>query len=153
MKKPKGLLGPDGKPLDVAKYRPKPVTLSVSKAAASFDEEAVTYKVGLDIGSVWRSFVMGTTAAGIVLRDTPTTPPLRSAVESQLAEFDIPEDWQGHEEAPPPPPELTDTYAVAFGSAVRKCPHENSSSTLHARRERQCDDCGRYFTRKEWWER
>lgn len=96
------------------------------------------------IESLWRGAERG--------RDR--RPPLRAAVERDLAAVHDGLDMApAPPEAPAPPPELTDTYAVAFASAVRHCPHENSHSTLYARRERQCDDCGRYFTRKEWWDR
>ncbi len=54
-------------------------------------------------------------------------------------------------ECPPPPPEETDTYRVAFGSAARRCTHRRSVDTTYARRERQCLDCGRYFTGESDW--
>ena len=82
-------------------------------------------------------------------------PGLRDVVAEQLAEINdaLPDDWQGKVEIEPVPPELTDTYDVAHGSAVRHCDHSRSShSTLYAARERQCDDCGRYFTRRYPWD-
>lgn len=54
-------------------------------------------------------------------------------------------------ECPPPPPELTDTYAVAFASAARRCTHPRSVDTVYARRERFCTDCHRYFTATRGW--
>lgn len=66
----------------------------------------------------------------------------------------VPEDWvSGRVECPPPPPELTDTYTVAFGSAVRHCDHARSSvSTRYDRGERQCDDCGQFFRRRGFFD-
>lgn len=78
---------------------------------------------------------------------------LEDAVAEQLAAIhdSLPADWQGIVEIEPVPPELTDTYAAAHGSALKNCDHSrSSSSTLISRGQRQCDDCGRYFTRKSW---
>jgi hypothetical protein len=85
----------------------------------------------------------------------PRLPSLEDAVEAQLEAIhdELPDDWHGHLEVEPVPPELTDTYGVAFGSAVKNCDHSRSShGTLHSRGERQCDDCGRYFIRRSWFE-
>lgn len=78
----------------------------------------------------------------------PDKSELHDAVERQIDAIhaELPADWQGHVEVEPIAPELTDTYAVAFTSAQKNCQHPNSHSTLYARRERQCEDCGRYFT-------
>lgn len=156
MKKPKQLLGPDGKPLDVAKYRPapKPATITLSAAKASEPRE-----IGIGFGSYFRdailSFDFGFTPAKATQRQKVSEGiTLAAAAKRDIAALQrkAPREWKGHAEAPPPPPELTDTYNVAFASARKNCEHKSSTSTLHARRERQCDDCGAYFTRKEWWE-
>lgn len=81
-------------------------------------------------------------------------PALRDAVSDQLAAIHdaAPQDWQGHEEVPAVPPELTDTYQVAFASAAKNCEHRNSVETLYARRERFCTDCHKFFTRRSPWD-
>lgn len=75
---------------------------------------------------------------------------LEQAVDLFLGDLNasLPEDWHGHDEVEPIPPELTDTFEVAFASARKNCRHENSHSTTLSRNERQCDDCGKYFKRK-----
>lgn len=158
-KKPKVLLGPDGKPLDLAKYRPVPAPQTGFRTAAmvlDFKLDATSlgkwFNIGFDSG-------VGTGPKPSTRRPTQRQKvsegmTLGKAVERDVAAMyrTLPADWKGHAEAPPPPPETTDTYAVAFESARKNCEHKNSHSTLHARRERQCEDCGRYFTRREWWE-
>lgn len=150
-KKKPPLLGPDGKPLDVAKYRPQP------KVADGPVREIVTYTFNANYEGIREQVLQSIYGFSPLTAATPKpkATSMRAAVEKHLASVhaELPEDWYAFEEIPAPPPELTDTYSVAFGSAARKCPHENSRSTLYAARERQCDDCGRYFTRKEWYER
>lgn len=162
-KEKKPLLGPDGEPLDLEKYRPKGEGVTVAWDHATGDSMTIYLKSGWfgsniltgglsPLGSAIDG-VVATTKAGA--GDKPKKATLRSAVERDLTALHetAPADWKGHTEVPPIPAEQTDTYAVAFGSARKNCEHPNSHSTLHARHERQCDDCGRYFTRGEWWER
>lgn len=75
---------------------------------------------------------------------------LRERVANDLAAIHdaLPDDWQGHVEVEPVPPELTDTYGVAFASARKNCKHENAYGTAYARGEYQCADCGKYFQRR-----
>lgn len=71
---------------------------------------------------------------------------LTDVVNVQLVELGIDPLADGPQELPAPPPERTDTYAHAFGTAARKCDHSRlSHSTRLGSSERQCDDCGRYF--------
>jgi hypothetical protein len=151
--KKKGLLGPDGQPLDVEKYRrkpePKPATVTVDGKDVS-----LVVDVGLDVGSWLSHFMFGGLSPTLGGPISPRSR-LREAIEGQLAELhdELPDDWGKPHELEPVPPERTDTYAAAHTSAVRHCDHARSShSTLYARSERQCDDCGRYFTKKNWWE-
>lgn len=73
---------------------------------------------------------------------------LWQAVELQLSLIheSMPVEWTAPVEMPPPPPELLDTYDVAFSEAVKHCAHKRSVDTMYAKRERQCLDCHRYFT-------
>lgn len=120
------LLGPDGKALDVAKYRPKPVP-----AKHATDRLLLQW---------------------LAVKTTGDSEPLRTRVASDLLAIGI-EPGDEPAELPPPPPEMTDTYDVAWTSAVRKCPHPNETaiSTSYASNEFQCGDCRRYFTRRIGW--
>jgi hypothetical protein len=152
MSKPKELLGPDGEPLDLEKYRPKPQAGGIKAGSFTF-EFTPRYDAGL-VGR-WFGLDLGVTSDKPKARRRKPTPKttLAAAVERDVSTLTKPlTGWKGHAEAPPPPPESLDTYDAAFAEARRSCPHSNSHSTLHSRRERQCDDCGKYFTRKEWWE-
>lgn len=144
----KPLLGPDGEPLDLEKYRPSEGwTMEIGGEPVKADNFTFTFKSILGGGS-WFTLPISKGTEG----KPKKKPALRAAVERDLTALHkaAPADWKGHTEVPPIPAEQSDTYAAAFTSARKNCPHENSHSTLYARHERQCDDCGRYFTRSDW---
>lgn len=123
------------------------------KAAAAPEQPATPskpatgggYVLSMDFAHALRgtspfSFVVSTTAAD--------RQPFRDRVVADLEAIhetlaDLP---PAPAECPPPPVEVRDTYAVAFERARRRCTHPRSVDTVYARRERQCMDCGRYFT-------
>ena len=145
-KKPPVLLGPDGRPLDLEKYAPKPevqVQLEAKiesvtgnlQAYAIVDERAAArpgwiYEL---LGQVLHSAAAPANAA----------PSLPERVAQDLEALTADLDFMGRPELPRPKPDLT-AYADAHASAVRRCPHENVDLTTFVQREGQCQDCGRY---------
>ena len=148
------ILGPDGKPLDVAAYRPKPAPVKREAAREDTPTRFIEVKFEPFGGGYLSQFMGGLTITSTSL-EAQAKAPLRERVTRDLAALHdaLPaEDFApAPAECPPPPPEETDTYRVAFGSAVRRCTHPRSVDTVYARRERQCLDCGRYFTGESDW--
>ena len=144
-KQPQGLLGPDGKPLDRAKYAPpKPAPKATTVTTAEVSSKPYTYE--FNFGSIFGKSFLTSIYGDDALRSVkaaPRKPALADAVARDIAALPIPDDFAGHDELPRPERDLT-TYADALASAVKKCPHENTVNTMYGR-EWQCDDCGTYL--------
>ncbi len=142
------LLGPDGKPLDVSKYRPQPTVIKVKSAEMTIkDNVSVAPRTGR---SWFDSYFTNVYTFSIGGDAKPDKAELRSAIEAQLDAIhaDLSDMETAPAECPPLPAEVMDTYDAAWSSAVRNCEHEGlSRSTTYASHEYQCMDCGRYYTR------
>ena len=134
------LLGPDGKQLDVAKYRKPPEKIVLNNQHVDQYLQHMMQAYYGDLGG----FVIGLTTAEPPKKQGPS---LEERVAADLESIEYPEDWKGGEELPQPDKDLS-TYADALASARAKCDHTNLINTLY-NREWQCADCEKYFDLRE----
>ncbi len=144
------LLGPDGKQLDINKYRKPP-------------EKKIGLKIGLDGGAnarrsqLLQRLMESYYGIGIDLSESKPKkqgPSLEERVARDLESIQYPKDFPKEgsphaegKELPQPYKDL-DTYADALASARAKCSHDNLINTLY-NREWQCADCEKYFDLRE----
>jgi hypothetical protein len=143
------LLGPDGKPWVAPKKErtgPTPERVAELESAAVVDESYVFPT------SLLRSLTLefnGVSFAGSSESKPKATETLASKVKRQVDALAADFDGQATApELPRPEPDLH-TYADAYASAVKKCPHPNLEDTIHSRGEYMCLDCQRYLTTDE----
>lgn len=142
------ILGPDGRPYVAPKAaRPAPAPKPEPAPGVADEVHEWTFRLGAidvsryltDIGrSPFGSFRIDTAAA--------KKPALADAVARDVDALTADFEGAGGVELPRPKADLT-TYADAFDSARRKCPHENTIDMTYARREVYCEDCRQYVKR------
>lgn len=151
-KKKPVILGPDGRPYvappkkAVAKPEPEPVK---DLGPVSTELHSWTLKPYFDVSryltDAGRSPLFGGLTAH--LSTASKKPALADAVARDVAALTADFEGASIEELPKAPADLT-TYADAFDSARKNCPHENVVSTMYARREYFCEDCRTYIRRR-----
>ena len=148
--KKKRIYGPDGQPIEKSRYKREPDPEQEAKDEANKVEDNRVQQSILGRSSIMKMYLdMAGMTIGLQPQPTGEEPaPLEQRIAKDLETIEFPEDFEsGKEELPTPDADLT-TYADAMASAVKNCPHENLTDTLH-NKEYQCIECGRYFTRLE----
>jgi hypothetical protein len=147
-RKPAGLLGPDGKPIDRSKYAPKPEPeRRAVQSEPPVEPAAPSY---LDMPNALRN-LLGNNPMGLFPRSfivhpdaLPKGPSLAERVANDLVALGI-DTTETVPELPRPEPDLT-SYADALEHAIKTCPHRDVTSTMYARGEYQCQDCRKYLS-------
>lgn len=140
------LLGPDGKPLDKAKYAPKPVDKVTHEYTLTIDDTDFTPAVKAFELSTFPFWGGISTNAGA--RKTKAKASLADRVTADVNELTADFDGHGGAELPTRPLDITE-YHDALEYAMRNCKHTNVESTMYAKGEYQCSDCGHYLSRDE----
>ena len=141
----KPLLGPDGKPIDRAKYvKPKPTVAAISTVEETHSWTFEISDAVLPLSFVGKSFQFDTRSKTATAKRASLADRVAADVEALTADFE----GAGGAELPSRPLDITE-YHDALEHAMRNCKHTDIESTMYAKGEYQCQDCGHYLSREE----
>ena len=147
--KKKRIYGPDGRPIEKSRARREPDPEQETKDEANKVEDNLAQQSVLGRSGMYRMFMdMAGLKIDVSAPSEKTEAPLEARVAQDLETIEFPEDFESGKKELEEPEKDLDTYVDAFSSAVKNCPHENLTDTLH-NKEYQCIECGKYMTRLE----
>lgn len=149
------IFGPDGKPLDLQKMARERL-----EAAESQKPKQPQVVVPFELGGLGNNFLQRYLwhpsgmygVYGITTSDSTNGQSPRRGLADRVADDvgALTADFEGvgGAELPKPEPDLS-TYRDALEHAIANCRHNEVESTMYAKGEYQCQDCGKYLSRAD----